>query len=125
MVKLYSPLAQDIYVVEFVRLARDLGVSVIVRANCEVVARLQAWRLFPEYKRLASLTLVHLLDYAEIDWQTGRCFVIKRQKRKPIPALTLDKPTTRPLNTKREDGAHFFRDDFGRPLAKFAFGPGI
>jgi hypothetical protein len=123
--ELYSPPAQDIYVVEFVRHARDLGVSVIVRANCEFAARLEAWRLFPEYKRLASLTLVHLLDYAEIDWQTGRCFVIKRQKRLPIPVLILDEPTKRPLNTKREDGAHFSRDDFGRPLAKFAFGPGI
>jgi hypothetical protein len=87
-----NPPNQDIYAVDFVRHSGDLGISVIVRANCEVVAKLEAWRLFPEYKRLASLTLVHLLDYAEIDWQTGRCFVIKRQKRLPIPVLNADQP---------------------------------
>ena len=104
MSELFSP-AQDIYVVEFVRHSGDLGISVIVRANCEADARFEAWKRFPEYKRLASLTLVHLLDYAEVDWQTGRCIVVQRQKRKPIPALTLDEPTTRRKNTKREEGA--------------------
>jgi hypothetical protein len=89
-----------------VRHSGDLGISVIVHANCEVVAKLEAWRLFPEYEQLASLTLVHLLDYAEIDWQTGRCFVIKRQKRLPIPVLTLDEHAKRPRNTKHEEGAH-------------------
>ena len=39
-----SPPNQDIYMVEFERHPGDLGVSVIVRANCEAAAKLEAWR---------------------------------------------------------------------------------
>jgi hypothetical protein len=93
---------QDIYIVEF---ERHLGVSLILRAECEVAATLQAWRRFPEYKRIASRTRVSALDYAEVDWETGRCFVVKLQKRTPIPVFTLDEPTKRRRNTKREEDA--------------------
>jgi hypothetical protein len=103
--ELHSPPIQDIYVVEFVRHAGDLGASVIVRPNCEVVAKLEAWRLWPEYKRYFAATSVHLLDFCEIDWETGRCFVVKLQKRTPIPVFTLDEPTKRRRNTKREEDA--------------------
>jgi hypothetical protein len=73
--ELLSPPIQDIYVVKFVRHAGDLGVSLILRAECEVEAKLEAWRLWPEYKRYFAATSVQLLDFAEIDWETGRCFV--------------------------------------------------
>jgi hypothetical protein len=83
---LISP-SQDLYVVEFERHRGDLGSSCIVRANCEILAKLKAWRLWPEYKRLAARTRVYLLDYAEIDWESGRCFVAKREQRAAIPVF--------------------------------------
>ena len=91
MYELNSP-NQDIYIVEFERHPGDLGVSLILRAECEVVARLQAWRRFPEYKRIASQTGVPALDYAEVDWQTGRVLIVKRKKRAAIPALLDEEP---------------------------------
>jgi hypothetical protein len=99
-----SPPVQDLYVVEFERHLGDLGASVIVRANCAVMAKLEALRLFPEYKRVSSGAFVHSLDYAEIDWQSGQCFVMKRKRRPTIPALTADEPTKRRRNMKREEG---------------------
>jgi hypothetical protein len=83
---LISP-SQDLYVVEFERHRGDLGFSCIVRVNCEILAKLKAWRPWPEYKRLAERTRVYLLDYAEIDWELGRCFVAKREKRAAIPVF--------------------------------------
>jgi hypothetical protein len=90
--ELISPPSQDIYVVEFERHPGDLGASLILRAECEVVARLQAWRRFPEYKRIASRTRVSALDYAEVDWQTGRVLIMKRKKRPAILALLDEEP---------------------------------
>jgi hypothetical protein len=87
-----NPPTQDIYVVEFVRHSGDLGVSIILRAECEAVARLQAWRQFPEYKRIASQTRVFALDYVEVDWQSGRVLIVKRKKRPAIPALLDEEP---------------------------------
>jgi hypothetical protein len=103
--ELLSPPIQDIYVVEFVRHPGDLGVSVIVHANCEAAAKLEAWRLWPEYKHYFAASSVHQLDFCEIDWETGRCFISKRRKRTPIPVFTLDEHSKRPRNTKREEGA--------------------
>jgi hypothetical protein len=70
-----NPSNQDIYLVEFERHPGDLGVSVIVRANCDVVAKHEAWRLWPEYKRLlfcavsplAALFLASCLSRPPID----------------------------------------------------------
>jgi hypothetical protein len=45
-----------------------------------------------------------LLDYAEIDWQSGRCIVMRR-KRRPVPIFTAGEPAKRGRNTKREEGA--------------------
>lgn len=100
------PPSTDIYVVDFVRYSGDLGVSLILRAECEVVARLQAWRRFPEYKRLFSQTRVSALDYVEVDHQTGRVLIIKRKKRPAILAL-LDEESDRDFNNDRksEEGA--------------------
>ena len=100
----FSPPAQDLYVVDFIRHPGDLGVSVIVRAMSGIDAQLEAFRLFPEYKRLSYDTFPHLLDYAEIDWETGSCFVAKR-KRQPVPIFTAPEPINRRWSTRREEGA--------------------
>lgn len=104
MSDLPTPPAKDLYVVEFERHPGDLGVSVIVRAISGIDAQLEAFRLFPEYKRQSSDTFPHLLDYAEIDWHSGQCFVMKR-KRRPVAVFTVDEPTPRHRSTKREEGA--------------------
>jgi hypothetical protein len=87
-----NPPNQHIYIVEFERHPGDLGVSLILRAECEVAARLQAWRRFPEHKRLSSQTRVSALEYAEVDWQTGRVLIIKRKRRPAIPPLLAEEP---------------------------------
>ena len=87
-----NPPNQDIYIVEFERHPGDLGVSLILRAECEVAARLQAWRRFLEYKRIASRTRVSALDYAEVDHESGRVLIMKRKKRPAIPALLDEEP---------------------------------
>ena len=85
-------LPPNLYAVEFERHSGDLRVSIIVSATCELMAVVETLRRFPEYLRFASQTDVILIDYAEIDWQTGRCFVGKRQKRPAIPALLDEEP---------------------------------
>jgi hypothetical protein len=77
----------NIYAVEFFRRPGDLGFTAIVRASNGDNARREAWRLFPEYLRLSSATRVHLLDYAEVDWDSGRVIVTKRQRRMPTPVF--------------------------------------
>ena len=96
--------APDLHVVEF-EFPRHLGVSVIRPATCPLMAKLEAWRLFPEYKRNSAATSVFHAKYVEIDWETGRCYISKRKKRTPIPVFTLDEHAKRPQNTKREEGA--------------------
>jgi hypothetical protein len=81
----------------------DLGVSVIVRAISGIAAQLEAFRLFPEFKRQSYDSFPNLLDYAEVDWQTGRCIVMKR-KRRPIPILTAGESTKRRRDARREEG---------------------
>jgi len=76
----------DLFEVRF-EFDRHLGVSVILPATCGLSAQLQAWELFPEHKRLASSTTVYSADYCEVDWETGRCFVAKRQKVETIPSF--------------------------------------
>ena len=98
-----SPPAQDLYVVDFIRHPGDLGLSVIVRALSGIDAQLEAFRLFPEYKRRSCDSFPHLLDYAEIDWQSGQSFV-KKRKRQPVPIFTAPEPTKRHRKTKREEG---------------------
>jgi hypothetical protein len=101
---IYPP--QDLYEVEFERRPGDLGVSVIIRADCASMARVEAWRLFPEHKRASSGTFVHLLDFAEIDWDSGQCFVAKRKRRRRNPLFNLDEPLPLPAGKKRgEEGA--------------------
>ena len=95
--------APDLYVVEF-EFSRHLGISVILPATCPLMAKLEAWRLFPEHKRNASAVSVFHAKYAEIDWETGRCFVMKRQKRVPIPLFVIDEPKTLRRKKRDEEG---------------------
>ena len=89
-------LPPNLYAVEFERHSGDLRVSIIVSATCELMAVVEALRRFPEYLRFASRTDVILIDYAEIDWETGRCFVGKRQKRPALPEFFGDEPIPNP-----------------------------
>lgn len=70
--------APDLYAVEF-SFQQHLGISVILPATCALAAKAKAWSLFPEHKRLATGTHIHNVEYVEIDWQTGRCIVMKRK----------------------------------------------
>ena len=81
--------APDLYEVEFT-FDRHLGISVIVPATCALSAQLQAWELFPEHKHRASSTSVCSIDYCEVDWETGRCFMAKRQKVETIPPFLIE-----------------------------------
>jgi hypothetical protein len=85
--------APNLYSVEFERHSGDLRVSIILAATCELMAVVEALRRFPEYLRFASRTDVILIDYAEIDWETGRCFVGKRQKKPVLPEFFADEPS--------------------------------
>src|ERR1035437_9578272 len=85
--------APNLYAVEFERHPGDLRVSIIVSATCELTAVVETLRRFPEYLGFASQTDVIPIDYAEIDWQTGRCFVGKRQKKPVLPEFFADEPS--------------------------------
>lgn len=80
----------NLFVVEFSFRSGDLGVSVILPATCALAAQLKAWELFPEHKRRASSTSVCSIDYCEVDWKTGRCFMAGRQKVEIIPSFLIN-----------------------------------
>jgi hypothetical protein len=109
--ELISPSSQDIieispqaniFVVEFA-FERHPGVSVILPATGELMARLEAWRLFPEHKRNASATSVYQIQFAEYDWQNDRFIVVKLRKRPKIPPFILDefRPKPKPRRSKK------------------------
>lgn len=75
----------DLYCVEIQRHPRDLGVTVILAATCELMARREALRLFPGYKHNLVLMQVFLARYAEIDWVSGRTIVVKQGRRPDVP----------------------------------------
>ena len=77
----------NVFAVEFKRHPRDLGVVVIVLAEGRMDAVKQAWRLYPEYKRDAVSGRVYAIQYAEIDWENGRAFIMRRKTRPTIPKL--------------------------------------
>ena len=95
--------APDLYEVEF-EFAKQLGVSVILPATCALMAQMEAWRLFPEHKMNASAVSVYNVEYVEMDWESGRCIVLKRKKRPAIPMFVMGEPKThnRKLNRGKE-----------------------
>jgi hypothetical protein len=84
----YSDSSQspDLYCVEIQRHPKDLGVSVVLTATCDLMARREVFRLFPEYQHSLVLLQVYIAKYAEIDWETGRCIVAKQMRRPRTPA---------------------------------------
>jgi hypothetical protein len=56
------------------------------------MAKLKAWRLFPEHKRNASATSVCRIQFAEYDWENDRFIVVKHKKWPAIPALLDEEP---------------------------------
>ena len=78
----------DLFEVRF-EFDRHLGVSVILPATCALSAQLKAWELFPEHRRRALSTTVYSADYCEVDWETGRCAMAKRQKVETIPPFLM------------------------------------
>ena len=76
----------DLYCVEIQRSPQDLGISVVLPATCELMARHAVLRLFPEYRQSLVLVQVYRAQYAEIDWEFGRSMVVKQRQRPTIPA---------------------------------------
>ncbi len=81
----------ELFCVEIQRSSCDLGVSVVLLATCEIMARHEALRLFPEYKHDLVLTQVYLAQYVEVDWDSGRSVVVKQGKRPEIPPCIVRK----------------------------------
>jgi hypothetical protein len=74
------------------------------------MARCEVLRLFPEFKHSFPLMDVYLARYAEIDWDSGRCIVIKQRRRPEVPPCVAaeDKPKRPKLPhlEEEEGGAH-------------------
>ena len=85
-----APSVPDLFCIEIKRHTRDLGVSIVLQATCELMARREVLRLFPEYKHNLVLMQVSLVRYVEIDWESGRTIVIKKKKRREIPAAVAE-----------------------------------
>ena len=82
--------APDLFCVEVNRHSRDLGVSIVLQSTCELMARREVLRLFPEYRHGLVHMQVSLARYAEIDWESGRCLVIKKKIRREVPAAVAE-----------------------------------
>jgi len=76
----------DLFCVEIKRHPKDLGLSLVLQANCELAARHAVLRLYPEYKHSLILMEVYLARYAEIDWDSGRTIIVKQGRRPDVPA---------------------------------------
>lgn len=55
-----------------------------------MIARREVLRLFPEFKHSLVHMQVSLVRYVEVDWDEGRCLVIKGKKRREIPAAVAE-----------------------------------
>jgi hypothetical protein len=80
----------ELFCVELKRHPRDLGISIVLPATCDLMARREVFRLFPEYRHSLVLMQVSLTRYVEIDWESGRCLVIKRNRRREVPAAVAE-----------------------------------
>ena len=78
-----SGIKPRMYSVNFEKRPGGLGITAIVLADAPAVALEKIFRLFPEYRRVRRRGHVFEIDYAEIDWDTGRDFVIQVKKRPP------------------------------------------
>jgi hypothetical protein len=57
-----------------------------------------ALRLFPEFKHGLARMHVYRAQYAEIDWDSGRCIVVKQRRRPEVPPCVAAEP--RPVRRK-------------------------
>ena len=87
--------APDLYCIEFERYPGDLGVSVVLPATCGLAARLRALTLFPEFRHSGTVTNLYPVKYAEIDWNSGRTIVVRREKPLEIPPCIAEKAKAR------------------------------
>jgi hypothetical protein len=97
----------SLYCVEIQRHPRDLGISVVLPATCELMARREVLRLFPEIKHGFPMMEVFLAQYVEIDWETGRSIVVKQRRRPTIPACVAAdaKPERKKLPRLDDEGS--------------------
>jgi hypothetical protein len=91
-------------VVEFHRHDGDLGLSVILPAHSALDAKMQAWRKFPENRKTCPRALVYLLDYAEIDWHSGRSIVANRKRRPSMPVYVISDGISLQVRSRRDKG---------------------
>ena len=101
------PPVLELFCVEIQRSPKDLGISVVLPATCELMARLEALRLFPEFKHSLVLMQVYRARYVEIDWDSGRSIVAKLGRRPQIPACVAaeDKPRRQKLPRLDDEGS--------------------
>lgn len=94
----------ELYCVEIQRNPRDLGVSLVLQAPCELMARREVLRLFPEYKHHFVLMQVSLARYAELDWDSGRHIVVRQEKRPEFPPCVAAAKRERKRLPRSEEG---------------------
>ena len=88
--------------VDFERLRRDLGFTVIVLATSPLPGLEKVFKLFPEC-RPNRRGHVHEIEYAEIDWETDRAFVIQ-VKNRPLNLRGLGDARQGPKTGELEEG---------------------
>ena len=105
MYREFSP-SPDLYCVEIQRHPKDLGISVVLPATCELMARREVLRLFPEFKYNLVLMQVYLARYVELDWDSGRSIVVKQRRRPEVPPCVSAeaKPERKKLSRLEEEG---------------------
>jgi hypothetical protein len=86
--------------VDFERRPGDLGARSIVMAVAPQAALETACGLFPEHLRAGQQPFVREIDHVEIDWETGRAFVIQRERR----ALIVGDCCQNEIKARRRDG---------------------
>lgn len=79
------PSIPGLYCVDVQRSPRDLGLSVVLPAACELMARRETLRLFPELKHGFPLMQVSLARFVEVDWDSGRTVIAKCDRPAEIP----------------------------------------
>ena len=99
-----NPSVPDLFCVEIKRHKGDLGLSVVLPATCELMARCEVLRLFPEFRHRVVHVQVYLARYVEVDWDSGRSIVAKLGQRPQIPAcVAAEEKPRRPRLPRLED----------------------
>lgn len=89
--KVEPPKTPRLYCIEATRWESDLGVAVVLVERDPDYALAEFHRLYPEWTRKGTRGRVFRANYAEIDFDSGRSFIIKRNYQMPrIVSLTDD-----------------------------------